>query len=155
MERVAYIPSQRWRLCKSPHGITTQKTNIDTFIAVRTANSMQPNIRLSKPSIRRQLEKSIEFRKLPDSGTCYFFYFRISFCLVSPEQTSIDFKKLLEVSNDRMNLQSHTSVSDLGLTSSLFHNIYQRSPLCHPGQPDLIRSSVYLKLHTARSFDIR
>jgi hypothetical protein len=35
-----YFPPKRWFLPISPHGVTTQKTNIDIFTAVRTSNLM-------------------------------------------------------------------------------------------------------------------
>jgi hypothetical protein len=33
-----YVPPKRWYLLASPHGLTTQKTDIDIFTAVRTSN---------------------------------------------------------------------------------------------------------------------
>jgi hypothetical protein len=33
-----YIPPKRWYLPASPHGVTTQKDNIEIFAAVRTSN---------------------------------------------------------------------------------------------------------------------
>jgi hypothetical protein len=32
-----HVPPKRWYLPTSPHGVTTQKTNIDIFTAVRTS----------------------------------------------------------------------------------------------------------------------
>jgi hypothetical protein len=41
-EHIAFIfravPPKRWYLSTSPYGVTTQKTNIDIFTAVRTSN---------------------------------------------------------------------------------------------------------------------
>jgi hypothetical protein len=37
-EMKAYVPSKRWYLPTSPHGVITQKTNIDIFTAVSTSN---------------------------------------------------------------------------------------------------------------------
>jgi hypothetical protein len=36
-----YVPPKRWYLPTSPHGISTQKNNIDIFTAVRTSNLAQ------------------------------------------------------------------------------------------------------------------
>jgi hypothetical protein len=33
-----YVPSKRWYLPTSPHGVETQKANIDIFIVMRTSN---------------------------------------------------------------------------------------------------------------------
>jgi hypothetical protein len=39
--QMEYVPLEQWYLCTSPHGITTQKTNMDIFIAMRTWNPIQ------------------------------------------------------------------------------------------------------------------
>jgi hypothetical protein len=36
-----YVSPKRWYLTTNPHGITTQKSNIDIFTAVRTSNLTQ------------------------------------------------------------------------------------------------------------------
>jgi hypothetical protein len=73
METSVYVPPERWYLSTSPHGVTTQKTNIDISTAVRIPNPMQLNIRQGKPLTKRLLEMSIRFSKFPESGMCYFF----------------------------------------------------------------------------------
>jgi hypothetical protein len=43
-----YVPPKRWPLPTSPHGVTTQKTNIDVFTAVRTSNFVYCNTTFRK-----------------------------------------------------------------------------------------------------------
>jgi hypothetical protein len=39
-----YVPPKRWYLPTSPHGVTTQKTNIDIFTSVRISDLSYGNL---------------------------------------------------------------------------------------------------------------
>jgi hypothetical protein len=67
--RAEDFPPKRCYLPRSPHGVTTQKTNIDIFTAVRTSNLLQENFlkKLISLMIRKDNRKVKSHRHQKDT----------------------------------------------------------------------------------------